>query len=274
MANSISSRVSTSLEGAIELEDKLKSAKNPYQKTSQSGDLENLTGKTSEGLTSADLRINITNEFDRSSPPDFTKRRQSKNLLTRRISSVSSASASTNGSFLLDAQASEYRDVKYSEMMTYYEPKWLAIVGTIASAFASLQLPLFGFVLSQYIFLLALPVTTESEIDHFKSERNFWSAMFAILCVGIGLSSYTQKLCFSLGGENLTLNLRVKLFESILRKHIGWFDDKDKAPGVLTNIIQEDISSVNGLTTEAAGILLEAGLGLIVSCGICAIFSW
>ena len=72
----------------------------------------------------------------------------------------------------------------------------------------------------------------------------------------------------------MTLRLRIRLFEAILRKHIGWFDDKDRAPGVLTNIITEDISSVNGLTTEAIGVMIEAFLGITISCIVCAIFSW
>jgi len=72
----------------------------------------------------------------------------------------------------------------------------------------------------------------------------------------------------------LTLRLRIRLFEAILRKHIGWFDDKERAPGVLTNIITEDISAVNGLTTEAIGVMIEAFLGITISCIVCAIFSW
>ena len=67
--------------------------------------------------------------------------------------------------------------------------------------------------------------------------------------------------------------MRVKLFEAILRKHVGWFDDKMRAPGILSNMLTENISAVNGLTTEASGVMLEAALGLIVSCGICFIFS-
>jgi ABC-type multidrug transport system fused ATPase/permease subunit len=70
------------------------------------------------------------------------------------------------------------------------------------------------------------------------------------------------------------LRLRIRLFEAILRKHIGWFDNKDRAAGVLTNIIIEDISSVNGLTTEAIGVMIEAFLGLAASCIICFCFSW
>ena len=43
---------------------------------------------------------------------------------------------------------------------------------------------------------------------------------------------------------------------------------------MLTNMIAEDITSVNGLTTEVAGIFAEAALGLLFSCAICFIFSW
>jgi len=162
------------------------------------------------------------------------------------------------------------RDVTYSEIMRYYSPKWMAVVGFIASIFASFSLPMFGFVLSQYVFLLTKDPSSQEFID----ERNKWTIAFALLCVGIGLSTYIQKLCFSLGGENLTYKLRVKLFEAILMKDIGWFDAKDKAPGVLTNIIQEDITALNGLTTEAAGIMVEAVLGMTISAGICLFFSW
>lgn len=86
--------------------------------------------------------------------------------------------------------------------------------------------------------------------------------------------SYTQKLLFGRGGENLTFTLRVKLFEAFLHKQIGWFDNKNRAPGILTNIITEDIAAVNGLTTESLAIAVEAGLGLFFSCLICFIFSW
>ena len=57
-------------------------------------------------------------------------------------------------------------------------------------------------------------------------------------------------------------------------KDIGWFDDKDKAPGILTNMIQEDITALNGLTTEAVGVIVEATLGMIISSAICFFFSW
>jgi hypothetical protein len=58
----------------------------------------------------------------------------------------------------------EEREVTYSQIMSFYSPKWMAAVGFVASVFASFSLPMFGFVLSQYVFLLALPPTSEEFI--------------------------------------------------------------------------------------------------------------
>ena len=154
--------------------------------------------------------------------------------------------------------------------MKYYTPTWLAVVGLIASVVAALQLPVFGFLLAKMVFTLMIPIDDPT----FVTERDFWVTMFGLLCVGIFVSTYIQKLAFGYGSENLTHRLRALLFEAILYKHIGWFDSKDKAPGVLGNVIQEDIAQLNGLTSETYGVALEALLGLAVSSALCLFFSW
>lgn len=168
----------------------------------------------------------------------------------------------------------QYRDVTYSEIMKNYKPTHYAALGFAASVLASLSLPIFGFVLSKYIFVLAQYNNPAFDQNQTIMLRNQWTISFVGLCVGIGLSSYFQKLFFGLGGDNLTFTLRVKLFQAYLHKHIGWFDNKNRAPGILTNILTEDISAINGLTTESLGIATEAALGLFFSCLICFIFTW
>lgn len=87
-----------------------------------------------------------------------------------------------------------YKDVGFSEMMEYYSPMWMAWGGLFASFVASLSLPLFGFVLSRYVFLIALPIDTEDHRDTFIEQRNFWSLMFLLLVLGIGISTFLQKI--------------------------------------------------------------------------------
>lgn len=54
----------------------------------------------------------------------------------------------------------EYRDVPLKEMMKYYTPRWMAVVGLFASVVSAFQLPMFGYILSQFVFVLALPLDT------------------------------------------------------------------------------------------------------------------
>lgn len=98
--------------------------------------------------------------------------------------------------------------------------------------------------------------------------------MFGILTIGMFTSSFIQKLSFGYCAENLVKTVRLKLFESILYKHIGWFDNKSRAPGILGNVVQEDIQQLNGLTSEVYSVAIESILGIIISSALCLYFSW
>ena len=81
----------------------------------------------------------------------------------------------------------------------------------------------------------------DTSSEEFKSQKKFLEWFFFLLSVGIGLSGFIQKLVFGLGGENLTKNFRILMFKELMYKHIGWFDNRNRAVGVLTNILAEDI---------------------------------
>ena len=42
-----------------------------------------------------------------------------------------------------------------------------------------------------------------------------------------------------------------------MKKHIGWFDDRDHAPGIVTNILASDIQALNGVSQEGLGVVIE-----------------
>ena len=203
--------------------------------------------------------------------------KNSTNLISsqKSVTSYTSLLSTANLSDKISSnQEPNYRDIEFKEIMNnYYKPQSLAVMGFIASVVCSFSLPMFGFVLANYMFVLSMYDGANTDPNTYYL-RNIWTIAFVVLCLGIGLSAYFQKLYFGRGGENLTNTLRIKLFEAYLHKHIGWFDNKMRAPGILTNILTEDISAVNGLTTESLGIAVEAALGLFFSCLICFIFSW
>ena len=57
---------------------------------------------------------------------------------------------------------------------------------------------------------------------------------------GAMICPFVSRLIFGILGESMTKNIRHKLYTSILRKHIGWFDNKNNAPGQLASVIASE----------------------------------
>lgn len=64
------------------------------------------------------------------------------------------------------------------------------------------------------------------------------------------------------------------MFENIIYKNVSWFDSKERAPGILTGVLSEDVTEINGLSTETIGVYLEGIFGVIIGLIICFRFSW
>lgn len=111
----------------------------------------------------------------------------------KRADSITSSGSLTSAQmekYMKIEEDPEYRDVKFSEIMHFYKPQWLAYAGFTASVFASLSLPLFGFVLSKYIFVLSDYSNTAVPVSVTAQERDKWTWVFAALCIGIGSMAY------------------------------------------------------------------------------------
>lgn len=98
--------------------------------------------------------------------------------------------------------------------------------------------------------------------------------MFVLLCGCLGIFGFLNKFLYAYLGENLTYTIRNKLFAGVLYKHLGWFDNKERAPGILSNVLSEDITQLNGLTSETIANLLEAFLCLVIGIVLCLIYTW
>jgi ABC-type multidrug transport system fused ATPase/permease subunit len=57
-------------------------------------------------------------------------------------------------------------------------------------------------------------------------------------------------------------------------KQLSWFDSESRAPGVLTGVLSEDISLLNGMTTETIVVMVEAVMGLAFGVLIGIYFCW
>mmetsp|Transcript_7498 Transcript_7498/g.6807 ORF Transcript_7498/g.6807 Transcript_7498/m.6807 type:complete len:345 (-) Transcript_7498:1515-2549(-) len=165
----------------------------------------------------------------------------------------------------------DYRTIRMREIMHYYRPKMMVVLGIGSSVIVSVTMPLFGYLVALYIFVLQ---DAQEDEDLFWSNKLALDLSFFFLCLSIGIFTFTQKIGYAIGGENLISSFRKQLFEEVIYKHCAWFDNKNRAVGVLTTIFAEDIQTLNGLTSETISALLEAILGTFLSCAICFYFSW
>ena len=138
------------------------------------------------------------------------------------------------------------------------------------SAIISLSFPTLGFVIGKVQMTLVTSDTNPNWIE----EKNEILLYFLFLCIGIGLMTAIEKSMFGVTGENLTYNVRRDLIRGIIFKQIQWFDREDRAPGILTNILSEDVTALNGMTTETVSTLVEAFLTLILGLIAACFLSW
>lgn len=52
---------------------------------------------------------------------------------------------------------------------------------------------------------------------------------------------------FGIAGERLTMRLRGRMFEAMLRQEIGWFDDKENGTGSLCSRLSTEAANVQGV---------------------------
>ena len=97
-----------------------------------------------------------------------------------------------------------------------------------------------------------------------------------MLIVGVvsGICCFVQKYSFGTLGGTVTYKIRELLYMNILQKNIGWFDNRDNGPSVLTSTMAEDTSVINGVGGESMGPAAEAAFGMIIGIAIGFWFCW
>jgi ABC-type multidrug transport system fused ATPase/permease subunit len=167
-----------------------------------------------------------------------------------------------------EAPAVQHSNAGFVRVMSYYSPKALAIVSIFVSFLNAFAFPMFGFIFSELMFVIIKGNLSPTYIE----DRNLWCSNFLIMAVGMGIVGALQKSLFAVTGENLTYDVRVMLYKSLIYKQVSWFDRKEKAPGILTNILSEDITNLNGLTTETLATIVESFVALFAGIALSAFF--
>ncbi|ORX44526.1 P-loop containing nucleoside triphosphate hydrolase protein [Piromyces finnis] len=155
------------------------------------------------------------------------------------------------------------------------------IISLIGSAFNGCIQPAFSIIYSNAINLFR-----ETDKDKMYSSANLWVLLFVALAVANFLSFYAQSGGQTASGVKLSHSLRIKLFESMLRQDVSFFDCNDvgtsrQASGTRVSVGPKNKSAAKNagsgsltskLSTEASlvsGCMTYLGNSIQMICCIC-----
>ena len=106
------------------------------------------------------------------------------------------------------------------------------------------------------------------------SSGNFWSLMFFILALGVGLCYG----CIGFASNSLSVHVsttyRQSYFESILHKPISWFDDQERSSGTLTARLSTDPRQLEEVLGPNMALPLVAIFNITGCTIISFVFGW
>ncbi|KAJ8731260.1 hypothetical protein PYW07_004424 [Mythimna separata] len=141
-------------------------------------------------------------------------------------------------------------------MMMSEEWKWLA-AGTLCSVIIGFSMPLFIVVFGDLFGSMSDP-------DPNRLMQKVEKVSIACLFIGLmmGTSNLIEAISFGVAGAHMTERLRTRMFEHLLRQHVGFFDERSNSTGALCAKLSSEASYVQGATGQRIGICLQ-GFGSI-----------
>uniref|UniRef100_H2ZPT0 Bile salt export pump n=1 Tax=Ciona savignyi TaxID=51511 RepID=H2ZPT0_CIOSA len=162
-------------------------------------------------------------------------------------------------------------DVSFGRIIAMNKPEWyymaggrnskvnygsVSFSGCVFAAIAGAADPV-----NAILFAEVLTVFSLSDVEEQKSK----ATLYALLFVGVGVIvfiaycsevSITTQLFF-VSGMELTVRLRKRAFQSLMRQDIAYFDDHRHSPGALCTRLSTDASRVQGCTGVRIGTIIK-----------------
>ena len=101
-----------------------------------------------------------------------------------------------------------------------------------------------------------------------------WCGWMIFGCVVISVTKAVSMILLSYVSENIVAGVRSDMYEAVLRKDIGWHDDRFNSAGVMTATLASDVQLLNGVSSEGMSIQIEAMIAVLSAMIMAFIFSW
>jgi ABC-type multidrug transport system fused ATPase/permease subunit len=111
-------------------------------------------------------------------------------------------------------------------------------------------------------------------MDYLREESNKWCLYLLLVAIVAFVAGFCVKFCFGVISDNITKGCRMLLYEAILSKQVGWFDETDHAAGILSTVLANEAAQINGAGVEAFEAMFNAGAAMAIGLLIAFWYSW
>eukprot|EP01018_Ginkgo_biloba_P027753 Gb_07563 [translate_table: standard] len=167
-------------------------------------------------------------------------------------------------------QQEEFRPVPLSRILKTQKPEFpMLMLGIFNGMHAGAILAVFPLILGQ-----ALQVYFDGDTKKMRKQVNYLSLALVALGVGCIISMTGQQGFCNWAGIKLTRRVREKVFQSILKQEVAWFDQEENSSGVLMSRLSADCSNVRAVLGDRFSILLMGLTSIVVGLVICMVLNW
>ncbi|XP_075245466.1 ATP-dependent translocase ABCB1-like isoform X2 [Convolutriloba macropyga] len=157
----------------------------------------------------------------------------------------------------------------FFDILKLNAPEWyLLLIACVFAVPAAGGIPVYGIFFGEIMEVLSLPN------DEIQDEANFWALMFCLLGLVVGLGIFLESVFLGIAGARLTMRLRSKSFEHILRQDMSFFDKEENYVGQLTTRLAKDTAQIQGASGFRLKTIVESMAGLLTGLVVAFIFGW
>ena len=139
----------------------------------------------------------------------------------------------------------------FTRLLEYNNPKYHIFFACFGAAMMGIPQPYLATVLSRLLGLLTVPMDTVENKELFTSEAlgrekggnsgldlffeiaNGQVLIFVYIAICTGAGGYIKRFYFGCLGANSTYAIRDLMYKEILKKNMGWFDQRENSSGTL-----------------------------------------
>ena len=133
-------------------------------------------------------------------------------------------------------------------MGPYTKPGWKVAMGCLLAALSAIGATLFGWWLMEVMANMNLAVFTGGKALDLAGD---W--LIVMLCVSFALFALKGGSAVLLAhvAANVLHGVRIDLYKAMVRKEMGWHDQRDNSAGILTSTLASDVQLLNGVSSDA-----------------------